>query len=76
MDVLLKLTIKSYNHSTVRVRPVDVKPPTSARVWKTMSGNWCKIRVNMPPLRKEDHGRMSRTKERFDNSYEQMFTYC
>lgn len=47
---------------------------SSAKIWKTMSGNWCKIRVNMPPFWKEDHVRMPTTKWRFDNCYEQMFT--
>lgn len=75
--MLLEFMIKSYSHSfysTLRARPVDVKPPTSASIWKTVSESWCKIRVNMSPFRQEDQGRNSRTKERFDNSYEWMFT--
>lgn len=73
--MLLEFIIKRYNcslHSTVRAGQVDVKVP--AKIWKTMCGNWCKIRVNMPLFREEDHVRMFRTKERSDNCYEQMFT--
>lgn len=61
-------------HGTVTLRSVDVKPPSPARVWKTRSGNSCKIRVNMLPLRKEDRVWISRTKEQLDNGYEQVFT--